>query len=373
MKSVRDFTLFLAVVLICTGSSFADSLFLYTETSFGDLDFDDNWDWWQQEPNYPDPCYATVQTEDALYFCTFDGASGHTNDDPCQPVDGNIDGVYSTFTMGEGGAPTFQSLNISGVDINESGRFEQRDTRVMMLVNLAKIKAVNENAGAILDCKFRWSIDYVMRWVGGSTYLDAPSIMYVSVFGCDKHGFWRHPPDDTSEPNTPVSSLQNIFDEDPNTEKAYDLRVTDGQGSQDGNDPNGNPLYRLTNWTIETYGVQFYEMDFTREVREVLADDPNLEWICFTMRSSRDGESVNLSVDATLRQDQNPIPPTVDIKVAKYLGDLDDNGIVDVNDLGLFVQQWLKDDDLLTADLDADGDVDFVDYSMFSKNWLKRE
>ncbi len=368
MKIIGSFILFLAVASVFAGSCLADELSLYTETSFGDADFDDNWDWWQQELNYPDPCYATDWTEDVLYFCAFDGADGHTNHDPCQPVDGNVNGVYSTFTMGEGGAPTFQSLNISGVDINEPDRFEQRDTRVMVLVNLAKIKAVNENAGAILDCRFCWSIDYVMRWVGGSTYLDAPSTMYVSVFGCDKHGFWRYPPDDISEPNTPISSLQDIFDEEPNTEKAYDLRVTDGPGTQD-----ANGLRRLTNWTIETYGVQFYEMDFTSEVREILADDPNLEWICFTMRPSRDGESVNLSVDATLRQNQNPIPPTVDIKVANYLGDLDDNGIVDVNDLGLFAQQWLQESGLLTADLNIDGYVDFVDYAMFSKNWLKEK
>ena len=205
-----------------------------------------------------------------------------------------------------------------------------------------------------------------MPWVGTSTYLDAPSTMYVSVFGCDKHGFWRHPPDDTSEPNTPVSSLQDIFDEDPNTEKAYDLRVTDGPGTED-----GDGLRRLTNWTIEEYGVQFYEMDFTSEVRQVLADDPNLEWVCFTMRPSRDGDSVNLSVDATLRQDQNPIPPTVDVKVANYLGDLDDDGAVNVNDFDLFTQQWLRESSLLTADLNVDGCVDFVDFAMFSKNWLR--
>jgi hypothetical protein len=368
MKNYKKLILCFIVLLVFMGNSFGDSLSLYTETSFGDADFDDNWDWWQQDSNYPDPCYVTDRTEDALYFCAYDGASGHTNDDPCWPVDGNINGVYSTFTMGEGGAPVFQSLNISGVDINEPDRFEQRDTRVMVLVNTAKIKAVNENAGAVLDCKFRWSIDYVMRWVGGSTYLDAPSTMYVSVFGCDQQGFWRHPPDDTCNPNTPVEHLQDIFDEEPSTEKACDLRVADGPGTQD-----VNGLRRLTNWTVEIYGVQFYEMDFTKEVREVLANDPNLEWICFTMRPSRDGESVNLSVDATLRQDQNPIPPTVDIKVAKYLGDMDDDETVDFNDLDLFTQQWLRDDDSFIADLNVDGNVDFRDFAIFGENWLKKE
>ena len=104
MKNHRSICLI--ALLIFAGSGFADSLSLYTETSFDDVDFDDNWDWWQQEPNYPDPCYATVQTEDALYFCAFDGASGHTNHDPNWPVDGNIDGVYSTI---EGGwSPTGQ-------------------------------------------------------------------------------------------------------------------------------------------------------------------------------------------------------------------------------------------------------------------------
>ena len=160
--------------------------------------------------------------------------------------------------------------------------------------------------------------------------------------------------------------MQDIFDEEPTTEKAYDLRVADGPGTQD-----AEGLRRLTNWTIEEYGVQFYEMDFTNELRQILADDANLEWVCFTMRTSRDGESVNLSVDATLRQEQNPIPPTVDIKVAKYLGDLDDDGDVDVRDFALFHQQWLNNNGLLTADLDIDGDVDFTDFVMFSKNWLK--
>jgi hypothetical protein len=355
-------------IVVFTGISFADDLSLYTETSFDAADFDDNWDWWQQDSNYPDPCYAAEQTEDALYFCAFDGASGHTNDAPYWPVDGNVDGVYSTFTMGSGGAPTVQSLNLSGVDIEESDRFEQRDTRVMVLINTAKIKAVNEHAGAVLDCKFRWSIDYVMRWVGGSTYLDAPSTLYISVFGCDQYEFWRHPPDEPIRPNTPVSYLQDIFDEEPSTEKAYDLRVTDGPGTQD-----ANGLRRLTNWTIETYGVQFYEMDFTQEVREILADDPELEWLCFTMRPSRDGESVNLSVDATLRQDQNPIPPTIDVKVAKYLGDLDDNDTVDFIDLDLFVQQWQKNSGLLTADLNVDGSVDFRDFTFLGKNWFEKE
>lgn len=366
MKNHENLILYFTVLFVFAGSCPAESLSLYTETSFGDADFDNNWDWWQQDSNYPDPCYAAEQTEDTIYFCVFDGASGHANHDPNGPVDGSVDGVYSTFTMGTGGAPTFQSLNVSGVDINETGRFEQRDTRVMVLVNLAKIKAVNENAGAVLDCKFRWSIDYVMPWVGTSFYLDAPSTMYVSVFGCDKYGFWRHPPDEATEPNTPVSDLQDIFDYEPTTEKAYDLKVADGPGTED-----ANGFRRLTNWTIEENGVQFYEMDFTKEVREVLADDSNLEWICFTMRSSRDGESVNLSVDATLRQDQNPIPPTVDIKVAKYLGDLDDNGVVDTNDLNSFTQQWLYNGGLLSADLDVDGYVDLKDFAMFSENWLK--
>ena len=373
MFSVKKITSGLVVSLLLASICPADSLSLYTElrkedpnTGHGWDRYDMNWDWWQQDPCYPDPCFAHNWTEDVLYLCAFDGASGHDDYQPDSPTDGNVDGCYSTMYMGTGGDPTYQSLGVSGTDPNEFPN-NQRDTRMTILVNLAKIKAVNSNAGAVLNCKFRWSIDYVMNWAGGSSYLQAPTKLYVSIFPAEKQQWWRHPPDSNSEPNTPIEELQNEFDGDPNTEKELDIRVDDG--------PWGPGLQPLTCWYIWIYGTQYYEMDFTEEIRQIMKVNPSLEWVGLSIRPSLDGEAVYLSMDAqqNLKEDPDyvPIPPTLDVQVSKYLGDLDDNGGVDFADFALFALQWKQSSGLLTADLNVDGVVDTADLARFCQNWLK--
>lgn len=364
----------LVILPLFAGISFANSLSLYTEIRKKDPNtgrswnkYDTNCDFWQQGPCYPDPCFASNWVEDAIYLCAFDGASGHSDYQPDRPIDGNVDGCYSTLYMGPGGDPTYQSLGVCGTDPNEFP-CNQRDTRMTTLINLSKIKAVNDKAGAILDCKFRWSIDYVMNHAGGADYLQAPTKLYVSIFGARKQEYWRYPPD-PYDPNRviDINDLQDEFDADPNTEKEIDIRVDDG--------PWGPGLQPLTTWYIWIYGTQFYETDFTEEIRQIMDANSNFEWIGLTIRSSLDGESVYLSMDAQQNlngdPDYVPIPPTLDVQVSKYLGDLDDNGNVDFLDFALFAQQWRQTDGLLIADLNVDGLVDSADLRLFSENWLK--
>lgn len=347
----------------------AEHLSLFTDTGWQK---DSNWDVWQQ-----DPCYPEVESEvveDVIYLCVFDGAGGHTNHAPDDPVDGIVDGCYSTFTMETGGPDATQSLNVSGVNIQTGGRFEQRDTRVITLVNLAKIKRVNENPGAILNGTFRWSIDYVMPWVGTSIYLKAPTRLYISIFPAELQEFYHHPPDNPADPNTALSELQDEFD--PNSaglmfaEKELDIRVEENPWGLPGMQP-------LSNWNIEQDGVHFYEMDFTAEIRQIIKQHPDLKWLGFTIRLSRDGHSVNLSLDATLRLSDNPIPPTLDVTVREYLGDINNEQDeqqhvdgVDMEDFALLSGQWLRADGFMVADLDVDGIVDIADLLLFSENWL---
>jgi hypothetical protein len=164
-----------------------------------------------------------------------------------------------------------------------------------------------------------------------------------------------------------ISDLQDEFDADPKTEKEIDIRVDDGSW--------GPGLQPLTTWYIWICGTQFYETDFTEEIRQIMNANPNFEWIGLTIRSSLDGESVYLSMDAQQNlngdPDYVPIPPTLDVQVSKYLGDLDDNGNVDFLDFALFAQQWRQTDGLLIADLNVDGLVDSADLRLFNENWLK--
>ena len=361
-----------AIFLVPLSSVFADNLSLHTETRTG-YDPDSNWDWWQQpdpneqwDPNqHQDPNIA----EDALYLCPFDGASGHPDYQPDSPTDGNVDGTYSTLDMGSSGAPIYQSLGVSGTDPNEFPN-NQRDTRMVSLFNLSKIAQVNDKAGAVLNCTFKWSVDYVMNWIGGTEYLQAPTTLYVSIFGAEKQQWWRHPPDSNSEPNTPISELQNEFDGDPNTEKALDIRVDDGPWG-----PGLQPLTDYYIWAID--GPQFYEMDFTEEIRNIIAADPNMMsanpnfgWIGLTIRPSLDGEACYLQMRGGRYPDE-AFPPTLDVQVSKYLGDLDDDKDVDFVDFALFARQWKQSSGLLTADLNVDGAVDFEDLGLFCENWLK--
>lgn len=277
---------------------------LYTSTSEPE---DSNWDVWQQDQD------EDIH-EDAIYLGMFDGASGHTDYQPESTIDGFVDGVYTTMSMGPGGMMVSQSLGVSGTNPGEFPD-DQRNTRAAALFNLTKVMDRSSNPEDINKCKFRWSIDYVMPWAGSTIYLQAPTTLYVDIYAADMQNYWSETIDGNDLHSTGIGELQDEFD--PNSagilyaEKTVDIRVDNG--------PWCEGIQPLTNWYIEQNGVQFYDVDVTEEVKElIIADpnkyaDPNTAFIGFTISSSLDGESVYLSMDARDRLDQNPIPPTLEV------------------------------------------------------------
>jgi hypothetical protein len=383
MNTVLTLVVILIIVLGLDGTAIADQLDLFTDICpyiFDNNDpnlpinnpyQDSNWDWWQQpgpnEPWDPNVHHDPNVVEDAIYLCAFDGASGHDEHQLDWPTDGNVDGCYSTLYMGPGGGETGRSLGVGGTDPCEFPD-NQRDTRVVALFNLSKIKQINTDAGAILNCTLQCSCEKVFDWSRqGQDDLQAPTKLYMSIFPANKQQYWCHPPDDTSHPNTPIGDLQDEFDGDPDAEKDIDIQVDDG--------PWGPGLQPLTDWYIKEYGAQFYEVDFTEELRQIMDANSNLEWIGLTIRPSLDGEVVYLSLDAQEYLSDNPvpkpIPPTLEVQVSKYLGDLNDEGGVDLVDFALFAQQWGKSGGLRIADLNVNGTVDLADLDLFCENWLK--
>lgn len=366
MTGNRKVNLLLVIVIgliLLRGSVYGERLSLYTEirtvdpcTGGTNPYYDTNWDYFQQDQ---DPNVV----EDAIYLCPFDGDSGHEPDPGIVP-DGNVDGCYSTMSMGSGGGPATQVLGISGCDIG----IDNRDTRLVVLFNLQRLKAVNEDAGAIQQAKFKFYIDWIVNWDRSpwDDYL-APTKLYISIYDANEQNFWKHPPDDPCEPNTSIAELQDEFDGDPNTEKLLDIQVADG--------PYGQGTQPLTRWYLKNYGPQLYEVDFTEELRQILAQDPNLGWIGFTIFPSLDGEPLLLSMDAQYNwiplSYEAAIPPTLDVNVSKFTGDLDDDGDVDFMDFAIFAGQWQQTGQLLSADLCVDGIVDARDLALFCKNWLK--
>ena len=364
-KIITVITLFAAMRLaqICS----AETVSLYTDVStFGDS----NWDYWQQDQS------ERIQ-EDAIYLGMYDGANGHSNYQPEYPADGSVDGLYSTMSMGAGGAAIYQSLGVSGTDPEEFP-YDQRDTRMACLFNLTKIMELNSNPSDINDCKFKWSIDYVMPWAGSTTYLMAPTTLYIGIYSALQQNYWRSDIDGDDFVSTDMNDLQNEFD--PNellyVEKEFDLCVDNG--------PWGVGIQPLTNWYIEQYGVQFYEVDFTEEVKELLAlepekySDPNTAFIGITVRCSLDGESVYLSMDAQNRLSQNPIPPTFEIELTTYTGDFNADGSVNLSDFDIFAVYWqseINDANYNSkCNLDDDGSsqgrIDIADLRVLVENWL---
>lgn len=334
---------------------------------------DSNWDVWQQDQD------ESVH-EDAIYLGMFDGASGHSDDQPGVVIDGYVDGVYSTMSMGSGGLPVNQSLGVSGTNPAEFPN-DQRNTRVSALFNITKPIQLNPNPADINECKFKWSIDYVMPWAGSTTYLQAPTTLYVEIFPADKQEYWNRALDGNDLPTTDINDLQNEFD--PNgsgilySEKAVDIRVDDG--------PWGAGIQPLTNWYIEQNGVQFYEVDVTDEIKSLITADPNryaepnTAFIGFTIRASLDGESVYLSMDARDRLAQNPIPPTLEIDVIIHTGDLNADGAVSMQDFAIFAGSWLSvpSDSCWNerCNLDNTGSsenlINYFDLSLLCENWLE--
>lgn len=332
---------------------------------------DSNWDVWQQDQG------ETVE-EDAIYLGMFDGASGHSDYQPESPVDGNVDGMYSTMSMGPGGLLVNQSLGVSGTNPSEFPD-DQRDTRVSALFNLAKFINLHSSSDDIKECKFKWSIDYVMPWAGSTTYLQAPMTLYIGIFAADKQEYWSSMLDGNDLPTTDINDLQDEFD--PNSmgilyaEKEVDIRVDDG--------PWGAGIQPLTNWYIEQYGVQFYEVNVTEEVWEIISADPNkyadpnTAFLGFTIRASLDGESVYLSMDARDRLAQNPIPPTLQIMLTN--ADFNSDGIVNFYDFAVFAQSWRSSstDDRWNAECNLDDSgssenvIDTADLLFFCDKWLE--
>ncbi|MFA5240462.1 MAG: hypothetical protein WC476_12250, partial [Phycisphaerae bacterium] len=227
--------------------------------------------------------------------------------------------------------------------------------------------------------KFKWSVDYLMDWVNPGYYQRAPTHLYVSIYpDVNATNYWRSPPD-ANDPDIPtiyfphlgvhitdLNKLQHEFD--PNgagiqfAEKGIDIRVNEGPW------PSITGLQPLTDWYLQEYGAQFYEIDFTDEVRQILKLNPNLEWIGFTIRGSLDGENVLLQMHGGFLP--GAIPPTLDIQVTKYVGDVNDNNSVDFVDFALFSQDYGKTNSLYKADLNVDRNVDIADLDKFALNWL---
>lgn len=366
-----------AIILIFFGAiglCAAETISLYTKTSYtGDPDQDSNWDYWQQDQ-------GKEIREDAIYLGMYDGANGHPDYQPGVFIDGLVDGVYSTLSMGPTGAATNQSLGVSGTSPEEFVN-NQRDTRTAALFNLKRVMDLNCNPKDINECKFKWSIDYVMPWAGSTTYLQAPTTLYVGIYLAEKQNYWRQFLDGPAEPNTPIDELQDEFDPYGAgilyVEKTIDIMVNDG--------PWGPGLQPLTNWIIEQYGVQFYECDFTSEFKDIIEANPekfadmDSAFVGFTMRSSLDGEAVYLSLDATMRQNQNPIPPTLQVDVTTYVGDISADGTVNMADFAAFARCWrcTTSDDNYNAKCNLDKSglsanvIDHSDLIIFCANWLE--
>jgi hypothetical protein len=336
-----------------------DYLNLFTSTS---ISGDSNWDVWQDDQ-------AKNIIQNAIYLGMYDGAAGHSSDNPDSLIDGCVDGVYTTMSMGQGGLAINQSLGVSGTNPDEFPD-NQRDTRAAALFNVTKLMETNSNPDDIRECKFKWCIDYVMPWSGSTTYLQAPTMLYVDIYAADMQNYWNSSLDGNNLPSTDINDLQDEFD--PNSagtllaEKVIDIRVDDG--------PWGSGTQPLTNWYIEQNGVQFYEIDVTKEIKELIASDPNkykdpnTAFVGFTIRASLDGESFYLSMDACDRLEQNPIPPTLEINTVTHAGDFNSDGFIDLYDLEILMNSWLS--TALDSNWNAECNLnnsgeskDFIDYS----------
>jgi hypothetical protein len=52
------------------------------------------------------------------------------------------------------------------------------------------------------------------------------------------------------------------------------------------------------------------------------------------------------------------------------IADLNNNWVISIHDLGIFVSYWLSSGQCIPSDLDRSGSVDFVDYAVFAQYWL---
>jgi hypothetical protein len=94
------------------------------------------------------------------------------------------------------------------------------------------------------------------------------------------------------------------------------------------------------------------------------AGDPNSDW---TKELWPHGKRINMGAYGGTPE-ASMSPSTVG-----NIADIDNSGMVDVNDLRLFTQQWLENGIFIRADLDLNLSVDFIDFSIFAENWAWQE
>jgi parallel beta-helix repeat protein len=92
-----------------------------------------------------------------------------------------------------------------------------------------------------------------------------------------------------------------------------------------------------------------------RSEPESIAQDPNNIW----------GVNIRVNMGAYGGTSQASIPP----HGWALLADLNNDGIVDWLDAGLWVQYWLAADSELPADLDRNGTIDGFDWALFGQDW----
>ena len=76
-------------------------------------------------------------------------------------------------------------------------------------------------------------------------------------------------------------------------------------------------------------------------------------------------------------QENRIIADTVDIgadeiELTPNPADFDLNWLVDLRDLAIFSEDWLKKGDDIITDINGDGQVDLLDWAEFARYWLWR-
>jgi hypothetical protein len=90
------------------------------------------------------------------------------------------------------------------------------------------------------------------------------------------------------------------------------------------------------------------------------AGDPNSDW---SKELWPHGKRINMGAYGGTAE------ASMSLSDAGNIADIDNSGMVDINDLRLFTEQWLKKGTLNRADLNLNLDVEFIDFSIFAENW----
>jgi hypothetical protein len=92
------------------------------------------------------------------------------------------------------------------------------------------------------------------------------------------------------------------------------------------------------------------------------AGDPNSDW---SKELWPHGKRINMGAYGGTAE------ASTSLSDAGNIADIDNSGMVDINDLRLFTEQWLKKGTLNRADLNLNLDVEFIDFSIFAENWCR--